>query len=228
MTGRGVKHTPIYAQLQHLNAKLGERSGWQVAESIGSLESQIAAARSRLALADESANGKIFVEGEAVEAAVQRAFGVGGLTVHGGRAFAGGHVYRLRGDIYFVHTPPGGESAAVSKLSAAVDDSQLVTPTEVTHGCAELRLVGRGCAALLSKLCALDFADREFPDGSAKQSSLAKTPQLIIRKDVGGLPSYAMIGPRSLGAYVWDAIMVAGGEWGIAPVGAAAIDSMEK
>jgi heterotetrameric sarcosine oxidase gamma subunit len=112
---------------------------------------------------------------------------------------------------------------ALSLTNQAADHPDLITVTDVTHGNAELWLIGPNSAELLSRLCGLDFHDSQFPNGTAKQSSLAKTTQLIIRRDLGDVPTYALIGGRSLAAYLWQTILEAGQDWGIQPTGLAAL-----
>ena len=53
---------------------------------------------------------------------------------------------------------------------------------------------------LLDMRDGLDFAEASFPNNRARQSSLAKTRQLILRRDFGALPAYTVIGARSLAA----------------------------
>ena len=93
--------------------------------------------------------------------------------------------------------------------------------TDVTHGRAQFRLTGPGTVDLLSRLCALDFDDSRFPDGTARQTSVAKTTQLVIRDDLheGTGPSYRLIGARSLAAYLWQTILEAGRDLGVRPLG---------
>jgi sarcosine oxidase gamma subunit len=77
-------------------------------------------------------------------------------------------------------------------------------------------------AELLGRLCALDFHPGQFPDSSARQTSVAKTTQLIIRDDLddGRVLSYSVVGARSLGAYLWEAILDSGRDLDIRPLGA--------
>ena len=77
---------------------------------------------------------------------------------------------------------------------------------------------------LLSKMCGLDFHPAEFPNGTAKQSSFAKTTQLIIRSDLNDVPAYYIIGARSLGDYLWKVIIEAGREWDLIPIGLDALN----
>ena len=88
-------------------------------------------------------------------------------------------------------------------------------------------MVGPASQALLSKVCSLNFHSSEFPNGVAKQTSLAKTAQLIIRRDIGELPAFSVIGVRSLGAYVWDTIVEAGREFGITPIGQVTLQALK-
>ena len=88
-------------------------------------------------------------------------------------------------------------------------------------------MIGPASQELLSKVCGLDFHPSVFPNETAKQSSLAKTTQLIIRRDIGKLPAFSIIGAQSLGPYVWDTPMEAGREFGIVPIGRAALAALE-
>ena len=88
-------------------------------------------------------------------------------------------------------------------------------------------MIGPDSQVLLSKVCGLDFHSSAFPNETAKQSSLAKTTQLIIRYDIGELPAFSIIGVQSLGPYVWDTLMEAGREFGIVPIGTAALAALE-
>jgi heterotetrameric sarcosine oxidase gamma subunit len=183
-----------------------------------SVEEEVALARSGVGLADESANGKILVEG--CEAAAL--LGVE-LDIGGGVALGKGRVFRLRQDLFFISTPPGGEDEALEGLRSQVAGRHL-TLTDLTHARAEMRLVGPAGPAVLGQLCGLDLA--RFSDGEARQTSVAKTAQLILRRDLGGLPAFSLIGARSLGAYLWEALLEAGRAQGIAPLGQTALRAL--
>ena len=136
-------------------------------------------------------------------------------------------IYRLRNDLFFIITPPSKEVSAQKKLTtASAASEQFVTVTDVTHGRVEIRVIGPNSQELLSKVCGLDFHPSAFPNETAKQSSLAKTTQLIIRCDIGELPAFSIIGSQSLGPYVWDTLMEAGREFGGVPIGRAALAAL--
>ena len=213
--------SPLHFRLQSLDAVFADRDGWQVAE--GFSETGPDAAARGVAIADESANGKLQVQGEDAEGLVRSAFATPSLAVGKSapvEALGPGRVCRLRRDLFFIGSAPAAAATALDRLrELRVAEKAGAALTDLTHGRSELRLVGPAAPELLSKVCGLDFDPRRFLDGDARQSSVAKTRQLIVRGDVGGLPSYSLIGGRSLGAYLWDTLMQAGAEFAMAPLG---------
>ena len=216
-----IKLTSLYSIAQRLGATFTEQREWCIPEVYTTLEAEVAAACERIALADEMPNGKLLVEGDQAESVLMDAFNLGSLKINEGRD----GIYRLRNDLFFISMPPGREVSAEKKLTtaSAAASEQFVTVTDVTHGRVEIRVIGPDSQALLSKVCGLDFHPSAFPNETAKQSSLAKTTQLIIRRDIGELPTFSIIGTQSLGPYVWDTMMEAGKEFGIVPIGRATL-----
>lgn len=218
-----MKLSPIYEIAKQLNAEFVEQDGWQVARKL----SKVASTES-VAFCHQSHNGKIRIEGQTAGAMLDAEE----LAIGAGKAVEYGRIYRLRQDLYFVCVDGDGGETAVTLTHQAAGHPGLITVTDVTHGSAELWLIGPNSAELLSRLCVLDFHDSQFPNGTAKQSSVAKTTQLIIRHDLiapAGLqtaPAYALIGGRSLAAYLWQTIMEAGQDLGIQPIGSAVLESL--
>jgi heterotetrameric sarcosine oxidase gamma subunit len=219
-----VKNSPIHELAREKQAHFIDLNGWRVAQNYGDVAAETAVIhQSSVALCDQSHNGKIRVEGAAAGAMLQ----ADELAIGETQAVAYGQLYRLRRDLFFVSTAAENVTeTAVSLTQQANDSPDLITVTDVTHGNAELWLIGPRSAELLSRLCGLDFHDSQFPNDIAKQSSVAKTTQLIIRHDLGELPAYTLIGARSLAAYFWKIIMEAGRDLGIQPVGTAAVKEL--
>lgn len=216
-----TKLTPLFSLAQKLGAQFIRQEGWQVAAAFAPLEIELEAVRGRVALADCSANGRIQVEGKQAATVIQALGHFPELTIGQGAAANPHLVFRLRQDQFFISTPVGGEKVVGEVLGAAASSSSdLTTVTPVTHGRAELWLVGSQASELLSRLCGLDFHDSQFPNLSARQSSVAKTRQLILRRDLGTIPTYALIGGRSLAVYLWETTLNAGRDLGIQPIGA--------
>lgn len=220
-----IKLTPLHSSTQRLGATFTEGQGWRVPEVYTTPQAEIAAAHERLALADETPNGKLLLEGDQAESVLIDAFDLGSLQINEGCD----GIYRLRNDLFFISTQPSKEASVQKKLkTASAASEQFVTVTDITHGRAEIRVIGPDSRVLLSKLCGLDFHPSVFPNETAKQSSLAKTTQLIIRRDIGELPAFSIIGVQSLGAYIWDTLMEAGREFEVIPIGRAALAALEE
>jgi heterotetrameric sarcosine oxidase gamma subunit len=223
-----TKLTPLCQIAQSLGAKFVEMGGWRFAESYTSIEAEMAAARDSVALADVTPHGKLQIEGAAALDVLRGAFSAVPESIGHGIQVEAGYLYRLRHDQFYLSTPPGGESKVFVQLEAAVVNREFfVTVTDMTHGLADIRMIGPASRAVLSQLCGLDFTDEAFPNMTAKQTSLAKTKQLILRRDFGALPTYTIIGAQSLAAYLWDVMMEAGHDFGIAPIGVAALRELE-
>jgi len=228
MTATPIKLTPLHAAAQRLNAQFTETAGWRCPQAYTSVEQEMTAARSLCALGDVTLHGKVQIEGAEAAAAVRAALGDAPKEIGRGIHVEAGFVYRLRRDMFYLSTPPSQERDALSRLEAALRQAPLfVTITDVTHGLADLRLIGPASRTVLSKLCGLDFHPEVFPDMTARQTSLAKTRQMLIRRDFGELPAYNVIGAQSLAVHLWSVILEAGHEFGIAPIGAAAMATLE-
>jgi len=202
-----VNYSPLHERLKELGAISSENQGWYLVSSFGNPKTESQTAREHVVLVDLSASAKIYIEGRAacdvVEAALDAA--AAGLAV--GAGLDAGHfgVYRLRQDRFLVHSGPGEADALLKKLGpAAAASESLVTVTDLTHGRAEIGVIGPKAPTLLSRLCGLDFSGAHFPDMAAKQSSVAKTSQLILRHDIGAVPAFALLGDRSFGVYLWE------------------------
>ncbi len=223
-----MKNSPIYETARQKQARFSNQDGWHVAQNYGDVEVETAVLAQSAALCDQSHNGKIRIEGKTAGAMLD----ADELAIGAGKAVDYGRLYRLRPDLFFVSTAVGNvRETAATLAQQASDNPDLITVTDVTHGSAELWLIGPNSAKLLNRLCGLDFHDSQFPNGAAKQSSVAKTTQLIIRRDItarAGLmtvPAYILIGGRSLAAYLWQTILQAGQDLGVQPVGTAAVAS---
>lgn len=219
-----TKLSSIHVTAERAGATFTSVGAWQLPESFSTVAAEVAAARQGVAVADASAGGKILAEGDQTKALLQAALGVGKLEISQGAAFEGGHAYRLREDLFYIGTPPAGEATVLRRLNfAAGQVSGLVTVTDITDGRSELVIVGLYAAELLSLLCGLDLHESKFPNQTAKQTGVAKTRQIIIRRDAGDLRRYRLIGARSQGAYLWETILDAGHSLDIVPIGLAAL-----
>jgi sarcosine oxidase, subunit gamma len=135
--------------------------------------------------------------------------------------------------------PPGQAPALASRLAgiAAGAGGEPASWVDLTHGRALIRLSGPASASVLAKLCGIDLSDDVIPDGAAFRSSVAALATDVIRDDLGaraddaraddaraddaradgarGARSYLLHCERSSGQYLFDALLGAGGEFGI-------------
>ncbi|MDA0748295.1 MAG: hypothetical protein O2954_17395 [bacterium] len=220
-----VGMSALYGVALRMGARFTDVRGWLMPEVFTSVEVEIQAVREGVGLTDGSMNGKVMVEGVDAGAALEVALGVSGLEV--GRGVASGQVwvYRLRQDRFFVHTSPGGEADVLNKLK--VGSGGFVTATDKTCGLCEVRVIGLYSVALMQKVCGLNFRSEAFPDRAAQQSSVAKTNQIVVRRDLDGMPAFSLVGARSLGAYLWNVLVEAGQELKIVPAGYATVERLE-
>lgn len=212
------KLSPIHDVAAQAGAATAEKAGWLVPQRYAGAPIDLT---SGVGLVDESHYGKIMIDGHDAD----RVLTAAGLAAPGGigegvisESLA---AYRLRPDQIFIMTVPGARADIMASLSSAAVEGEHVTITDITHGRAQLRLVGPEAAVMLGRACPLDLRPDVFPDGTARQSSVAKTTQLVIRHDLndGQLTSYVIIGARSLGAYLWTTFIGLGRDLGVRPLG---------
>ncbi len=219
-----VKQSPIHSQALKMGARFTEGAGWEIPALFSVAETELSAVRNDVALADVSDRGKIFVEGQTAESILElpHPLAVGQGVEQNDRS-----LFRLRPDQFFISTAADAAEFITTDLTTvAAQTADLNTVTDMTHGRSQLLLVGPKAAELLSRLCGLDFHDGRFPNLAARQSSVAKTRQLILRQDLADLPTYALIGPRSLAAYLWQTTLEAGRDLNILPIGQQTIDTL--
>lgn len=227
MTGI-AKLTALFSVTRKAGAQFTSVDGWLIPATFTNMENEVSAARQYGGLADCSANSKFLVEGEFAEALLEEQWQTPALPVGQGAVSGNSCIIRLRADQYLISTSPGDEAKRRLIKHDLKSTASCITITEITHGRFELRLVGPASTELLSRLCGLNFDDDYFPNMSASQSSVAKTRQLILRRDLPQLRAYSLIGDRSVAEYVWGVIIDAGTSLGIQPLGYLTLQHLER
>jgi heterotetrameric sarcosine oxidase gamma subunit len=110
--------------------------------------------------------------------------------------------------------PPG--HAALAANAEAQKAGPGTTCVDLTHGRALVRLTGEKGPSVLAKLSAIDLDDDLVPDGAALRTAVATVATDIIRDDHDGPRSYLLHCERSVGQYLFDALLRAGAEYGLA------------
>ena len=108
-----------------------------------------------------------------------------------------------------------GEVAQAVEGLEGLDSSDFVSCLDWTHGRALFRVTGSEATRMLEKVCSLDWSDLMTPNGAVASASVAKVTCDIARNDADGTPSYVVFCDRSLGQYLFDALIDAGNEFGL-------------
>ncbi len=130
---------------------------------------------------------------------------------------------RIDGEVGVLGQRPGefmvvGTPTATASLVEGLDRSGHVSVIDHTHSRAMFRLTGLDAPATLEKLCSVDWSDPMMPNGAVVSASVAKVGCDIARHDRGADRSYLIACDRSFAQYLFDAIIDAGNEFGIAVV----------
>ena len=81
---------------------------------------------------------------------------------------------------------------------------------------------------LLAQVVELELDPRRFADMSFVQTMVAKVHGMILRRDIGDLLAYQLFFSRDYGEYLWEALMLAGENHGVIPVGLQAMDLLHE
>jgi sarcosine oxidase subunit gamma len=88
-------------------------------------------------------------------------------------------------------------------------------------------LTGDKASEMMAKLCAVDLRLARFADLGIAQTSVARTNCIVIRADLGALPTFHLLGDSASAGYMWDCLLDAMAEFGGRPVGLAVLRRAE-
>ena len=130
-----MRLTPLHDRTSALGARFVELVGWRIPEAYEDIDTEMARARAGVVLGDDSARGRVLAQSAEIDGMLRRLIDPAELPVGAGQRLgdsigdqAGGDqdsdagecwIYRLRPDMVFVSTPPGGESQMAARLTAA-------------------------------------------------------------------------------------------------------------
>jgi sarcosine oxidase subunit alpha len=214
--------SPLYDQHQTLGARFDLRNGWLIPEVYTNTENEDQVLQDSIGLTDISSWGKLTLKGVRADAIISASFGKSPTEVGDVVEIKSKHILvaQLSPDEFLVFTPPGAEKEITTALEAEIaSQDTFVSLIDQTSGLVGFSTVGPKSAEVMRKLCAISFSSKDFPDLHVAQSSFAKVRATIIRHDWNTSPAYQLFADRSYGAYLWDAILDAGREFGMHPVG---------
>jgi glycine cleavage system aminomethyltransferase T/glycine/D-amino acid oxidase-like deaminating enzyme len=259
-TARGVRRSPFHERLAARGAYLREVSGWESPDwyaapgttpDPGPLtwerpswfarwQEEHRAARERAIVMDMSFMGKFLVEGSDAGRVLNRISanqvdGAEGIITYtqwlneGGTLEADLTVTKLTEERYLVVVTDTMVRHVETWLRRHIQDAY-VAVTDVTSAYGQLNVQGPNSRALLQQLTSTDLANAAFPFRTAREIDLGFARALCIRITYVGELGYELYIPAEQATHVYDRIIAAGEQFGLAHAGLKALASlrMEK
>ncbi|MFQ6023896.1 MAG: FAD-dependent oxidoreductase, partial [Acidiferrobacterales bacterium] len=252
--GRPIKTTPIYEKLKAQGAIFAETFGWERAKWFArngeterysfrrtnwfdTVAEECKAVRERVGILDLSAFSKYDVTGKGAEAFLNRICANRMPRRDGGVALAhmlgepGGieceaTITRFGPERFYMLSGAVAELHDLDWMVQHIDDGEAVTITNITadYGC--LVLAGPRSRDVLSKLTNADLGNEAFPWLRGKEIDVAGVPTRALRVSYVGELGWELHHPMNQMEKLYDALMEAGKEYGIANFGLYAVNAM--
>ena len=227
-----VKRTALHEKHIQLGGVMADVGPWKRPHSYGPVSEEIAAVRERVGIIDVSTLGKIDVQGSDAPALLDRVYThrfsnlpVGRiryslLCSDNGSIIDDGTITRLADSHYFITTTTANVDLMEEWLkwwNAGWGANVYVN--NVTSGYGAINVAGPKARETLSKLTDVDLAPDAFRYMRSAEGEVAGVPCLFLRIGFVGETGWEMHFPAEYSEHMWDALMDAGNEFGIAPFG---------
>ncbi len=255
-SGRPLRRSPLYDKLESAGACFGEKLGWERPNwfapqgmpardvySFGrgnwfaAVGEEHRAARERVALFDQSSFAKFLLIGSQAQAVLERvcandvAKPAGTVTYTQMLNSRGGiecdlTVSRLAHGRFYIVTGTGFATHDFDWIRRHIPaglDAHLI---DVTSMHAVLSLMGPRARDVLARVTGDDVSDPGFPFASAREIHVAGAPATALRVSYVGELGWELHVPVEFAVTVYEALMAAGAEHGIANAGYRAIESL--
>jgi sarcosine oxidase subunit alpha len=200
---------------------------------------EILCVRNKVGLLDASTLGKIEIKGPDAAEFLDRMYTNTFSTLKVGRCRYGlmmnelgfltddGVTVRLGEDHFLMHTTSGGADRIAAWLEEWLQTEWThyrVFVTPVTEQWAQFAIAGPKARDVLAKLApSFDISHEAFPHMTFREGKLGAYPVRLYRISFSGELSYEVATPANLGRGLWDEIVAAGAEFGLAPYGTEAL-----
>ncbi|MFI4868374.1 MAG: FAD-dependent oxidoreductase [Steroidobacterales bacterium] len=255
-SGRPLRRSPLYEYLRAAGAVFGEKFGWErpnwfaaAGEAphdeygfgrpnwFAAVAREHQAARERVALFDQSSFAKFQLRGPDAEQALSWicandvAKPIGSLVYTQMLNRNGGiecdlTVARLAADCYYIVTGTGFATHDFDWISRQIPAGLEAQLSDVTSQFAVLALMGPGARRLLERVTRDDVSNAGFAFGRVRRLQVAGASLLALRITYVGELGWELHVPVEYAATVYDALMRAGADLGIANAGYRAIESL--
>lgn len=217
-----VARTPLDRWHFAHGARFVEIAGWRTPAVYSDVESELAAARNGVVVADICASAKFSLLGSGVARVCQalthdllatQPRGVRTIQL-GGSALA----CRLSDDHLLVLAGNSNRDAVEARL-AELDRVGPLIRRDVTSSLAGFHIFGPRVEDLLRRVTALDVSLGAFELSSCAETQLAGVHAVLVRAPELTVPSMRIYVSWDLAEYVWERLFAAGHELGVTPVG---------
>jgi len=226
------KETAIQERHAEAGAEFMWAGDWRRPHHYQDPRQECEAVHDRVGLIDVSSLGKFRVTGPQAVALLERLYPskladlkvgrirYGAMLNDQGVILDDGTICRLGEEEFFVTTTTGGTSAMDQWIKWWLADWGLdARIINVSGGYAAFNLAGPCSRGVMQRVTDLDVSKEALPYLMSARGELARVPALILRIGFVGELSYEIHVPSAYGQHVWDALMDAGKDSGIAPFG---------
>ena len=255
--GRPVRTTPIYEKLKSIGAVFAETFGWERAKwfdqkgegeqysfrrnnSFSAVAEECRAVRERVGLIDMTSFAKYEISGNDAEKFLNRICAnripkIGGVSLVHMLTELGGiegeaTITRLEDNLFYVLSAAVAEIHDYDWFSQHILPEENVNISNITDDYGVLVLTGPRSRDVLSKLTDADLSNKEFRWMRGKSIEVSGIPLHALRVSYVGELGWELHHPMDKMETLYDAIMEAGEEFGIANFGTYTMNSlrMEK
>ena len=223
-----VKLTALYHRHLELGATMMDYLGWQRPAHYGSPERELEALRASGGFGDISPMRKFIVQGADVPPLLNKLFPESGAPAINTAAIANLEAHNEGASSHVIVSRFAEDEVFIAFVPSEDDSTQGVLES-LLHGCAHIvdmtshfaavRVAGPASSHLLAKLTDLPLSPESFPNMSCAQGQMAEVYTIVGRLDQGAVLSYNVYFGRDFGVYLFDAMLEAGHEYSMVPVG---------
>jgi sarcosine oxidase subunit alpha len=227
-----IKRTSIHHKHLQLGASMVDLGPWRRPHSYGSPQEESLAVRQRVGIIDVSTLGKLDVSGRDAGRLLDKVYThhfsslrvgrirYGVLCTDSGAILDDGTVTRMAEDRFFVTTTTGNIELIEEWFKWwRAGTGMCAHVTNVTSAFAAINVAGPRARETLGKLTDVDLSPGAFRYMRSAQGAVAGVPAIFLRIGFVGETGWELHFPAEYGEHMWDALMDAGREFGIAPFG---------
>ena len=227
-----LKRSPIDRKHREMGAQMIDVGPWLRAHNYGSPQDECLAVRERVGIIDVSTLGKLDVRGRDAPALLDKVYThhfsnlrigrvrYGLLCAEDGTIMDDGTVTRMADDRYFVTTSTANIDVIEEWFKWWIAGTGMCAHvTNITSGYAAINVAGPNARDTLAKLTDVDLSPGTFRYMRSAQGAVAGVPCTFLRIGFVGETGWELHFPAQYGEYMWDALLAAGRECGVAPFG---------